>query len=148
VKIKLKHKMKKVILLFVAIVSLSSITSCSDDDEAAASLLGKWEYSQSGIAAGRQDVLFPYEHTEGCTKDFVQITATSYVDHSFFNDGGCEVDIETATYTRSGNTLTIGTGADAYSATIVTLNGNTLKLNVSSEDLPGITAVLVLTRVN
>lgn len=140
--------MKKVILLFVAIVSLSSITSCSDDDEAEASLVGKWEYSQAGISGGGQDLLLPYEHTEGCTKDFVQITATLYADHSFFNDGGCEEDIETSTYTRSGNTLTIGTGADAYTATIATLNGNTLRLNVSSEDLPGITAVLVLTRVN
>lgn len=139
--------MKKVILLFVAIVSLSSITSCSDDDEAA-SLVGKWQYSKEGVASNGQEVLVDYEHTEGCTKDFIQITATTVTDHSFFNDGECVEETFSTTYTRNGNTLTVGSGSEVTTAQIATLNGSTLKITFTDPDFPGVTDVTVYTRVN
>jgi len=142
--------MKKLILLFVACVSLTSITSCSsDDDNSSASLEGKWEYSKEGFASNGQEILTDYDHATGCNKDFIQITATTVSDHEFFNNGdGCEEDIFTVAYSRSGNTLTIGTGVDASVAQIVTLNGSTLKVKYTDEEFPGVEYIDVYTRVN
>lgn len=142
--------MKKLILLFVACISLTSITSCSkDDDGSSASLQGKWEYSKEGIGANGQEVLTDYEHTTGCNKDFIQITATTVTDHSFFNDGdGCQEETFSTSYTRNGNTLTTGSGADASVGEILTLDGSTLKVKYSDSDFPGVNFITVYKRVN
>jgi len=142
--------MKKLILLFVASISLTSITSCSkDDDNSSASLEGKWEYSKEGFATNGQEVLTDYDHTVGCSKDFIRITATTVADHSFFNDGdGCEEEIFTVSYTRNGNTITAGTGADAGVGQILILDGSTLKIKYSDEDFPGVDYITVYKRVN
>lgn len=140
--------MKKLILLFVAIVSLSSITSCSKDDDSDASLIGKWEYSKEGFSANGQEVLTDYEHTQGCSKDYIQITASTVTDHTFYNDGDCTEDTSTVNYSRNGNTLTVGTGSDSSVVQIVTLTGSTLKVTYTDSDLPGVLSVDVYTRVN
>lgn len=140
--------MKKIILLFVAIVSLSSITSCSNDDDNDASLIGKWQYTKEGISANGQEALTDYEHAEGCTKDYIQITATTVTDHTFYNDGDCTEDTFTVNYSRNGSTLTVGTGSDASVAQIATLTDTTLKITYTDSDFPGVLYVDVYTRVN
>lgn len=140
--------MKKIILLFVAIVSLSSITSCSNDDDNDASLIGKWQYTKEGISANGQEALTDYEHAEGCTKDYIQITATTVTDHTFYNDGDCTEDTFTVNYSRNGSTLTVGTGSDASVAQIATLTDTTLKITYSDSDFPGVLYVDVYTRIN
>ena len=140
--------MKKVILLFVAIVSLSSITSCSNDDDNDASLIGKWQYSKEGISSNGQEVLTDYEHTPGCSKDYIQITATTVTEHEFYDEGGCTEETFMTNYTRSGNTLTVGTGSDASVVQIATLTGSTLKITYTDSDFPGVLYVDVYTRVN
>jgi hypothetical protein len=140
--------MKKIILLFVAIVSLSSITSCSNDDDSDASLIGKWQYTKEGISANGQEALTDYEHAEGCTKDYIQITATTVTDHTFYNDGDCTEDTFTVNYSRNGSTLTVGTGSDASVAQIATLTDTTLKITYTDSDFPGVLYVDVYTRVN
>lgn len=140
--------MKKIILLFVAIVSLSSITSCSNDDDNDASLIGKWQYTKEGISANGQEALTDYEHAEGCTKDYIQITATTVTDHTFYNDGDCTEDTLTVNYSRNGSTLTVGTGSDASVAQIATLTDTTLKITYTDSDFPGVLYVDVYTRVN
>lgn len=143
--------MKKLILLFVACVSLTTITSCSkDDDSSSASLEGKWEWSKEGFSANGQEVLSNYEHTAGCSKDYIVITSTTVSDHTFESNGtgGCSEDIFNTTYTRSGNTLTVGTGALASTAQIASLTGSTLKITYADEDTPGLILIDVYTRVN
>ena len=140
--------MKKVILLFVAIVSLSSITSCSNDDDNDASLIGKWQYSKEGISSNGQEVLTDYEHTPGCSKDYIQITATTVTEHEFYDEGGCTEETFMTNYTRSGNTLTVGTGSDASVVQIATLTDSTLKITYTDSDFPGVLYVDVYTRVN
>lgn len=139
--------MKKIFLLAIAFVSFATVTSCDKDDDAQASLEGKWELSKTGIAGSGQEALTDYEHQEGCAKDFVMINATTFADHTFFGTT-CEEDITTATYTRSGNTLTVTEGTETYTMEIKTLDGNTLKLYATSPDLPGLTGVAVYTKAN
>lgn len=142
--------MKKLILLFVACVSLTSIISCSnDDDNSSASLLGKWEYSKEGFGANGIEELTDYEHTPGCNKDYVEITANQVSDYSYFDSGtGCTEDVYITPYTRNGNSITVGTGADTSTGTIVSLTNTTLKVKYSDPDFPGIDLIYVHTRVN
>ncbi|NDI98235.1 hypothetical protein GWA97_04025 [Flavobacterium sp. LaA7.5] len=130
--------MKKVFLFAAIAFAGLTITSCSsDDDGGGASIEGKWYYSEEGLSSGGQEVLQDYtDHEAGCEKDYIEfVEGGVFRDVDFFN-GECEFDTETSTWTRNGNTLTIGTGTDAESGTIATLSGSTLKITVS-ETLEG-----------
>lgn len=145
--------MKKLILLFVACVSLTSITSCSnDDDNSSASLEGKWEFSKYGYSFAGQEFLFDYEHTSGCTKDYIVFTSNTTTNHSFSSNGsgGCIEDIDNATYTRNGNVLTSN---DGESVEIASISNTTLKFKLlyegENEDIPdGAAGLIVLKRIN
>ena len=121
--------MKKLVL-FAAVLALG-VTSCSkDDDNKQAELAGKWEYAQEGGVVMGQEFLTPYEHTQGCTKDYMVLTASTVVDHSF-SGSICEEDIYTDTYTRNGNTLTLMIDGQPQIAEIVQLDNSTLKIKVT-----------------
>lgn len=143
--------MKRIILLFVACVSLSMITSCSKDDTSG-SLEGKWEYSKYGFGQNGQEFLFDYEHESGCTKDYIVLTNNTTTEHSFFNPGtGCEEEIYTSTFTRNGNFIT--TNEDGEVLEILNLTGSDLKLKYIPEDgddeIPsGGYGILTLKRIN
>lgn len=121
------NKMKKLVL-FVSVLALG-LTSCNKDDDGgtSAALEGNWEYSREGIAANGQEALTDYDHTDGCSKDYTVITATSVVDHSFGEN--CEEFLTTATYTRSGNTLTTTYEGQTFTSEILQLDGSTLKIS-------------------
>ena len=144
--------MKKIIVLFVTLVSLSAITSCSNDDDSnSGSLEGKWEFSKYGYSLAGQEFLFDYEHTSGCTKDYIVFTSNTTTNHSFSDIGsGCVEDIDNATYTRNGNVLTSNTGETIE---IVSISTTTLKFKLlyegENEDIPdGATALIVLKRID
>lgn len=139
--------MKKIFLLAIAFVSIATVTSCDKDDDAQASLEGKWEYSREGIAASGQEVLLDYEHETGCAKDFIMIDATTIADHSFFGTT-CEDDVVNSTYTRSGNTITETEDGVTIVSEIKTLDGSTLKVYTTDPDFEGVTLVTVYTRAN
>ncbi len=122
--------MKKLALLFVSVVTLG-ITSCSSDDKVTeAEFTGKWEYSQQGTVIAGQDVLTVYPHTQGCAKDYLQITPTTSVDHKFTTDE-CLEDTTTRTYTRSGNTITTTAAGQTITGEIVNLTATTLKIKTT-----------------
>ncbi|KAF2519410.1 hypothetical protein E0W68_03415 [Flavobacterium salilacus subsp. salilacus] len=125
--------MKKVFLLAAIAFAGLTITSCSsDDDGGSASIEGKWYYSEEGFSAVGQEDLSDYDdHEAGCEKDYIEfVEGGVFRDVDFFNSD-CEFDTETSTWTRNGNTLTIGTGTDAVTENIATLSGSTLKITVS-----------------
>jgi hypothetical protein len=141
--------MKKLVVLFLSVLTSGVLlTSCSDDDEAP-SIEGKWEFYQEGISLGGVEQLELYEHTPGCEKDFVELfSGGNYQDVFHFNEGeACVEDSSTGTWSRSGNSLTITSGGESNTATIVTLNDTTLKVSIT-EDLGGvpITAIVVFKR--
>ncbi len=130
--------MKKLALLFVAVLAVG-VTSCSkDDDAAAASLVGTWEYSKEGGIIQGQEVLTPYQHAAGCTKDFTVITATTIVDTDFYGTD-CFESTSTIPYTRNGNTITITEDGEVYTATIIQLDNTTLKIKGQEMTEGGIT---------
>ena len=123
--------MKKFALLFVAVLT-AGLTSCSkDDDNAQASLVGKWEYSKEGVSVNGIEQLENYDHSTGCDKDFSMITATAIIDHTF-EGSGCTEFLDNYTYTRSGNTITVTDdegGVQPFQ--ILQLDNSTLKTKTS-----------------
>lgn len=142
--------MKKLLILFLSVVGSGVLlTSCSDDDGDSGSIVGKWEFYQEGLSVGGVEELDLYEHTPGCEKDFVELfSGGNYQDVFYYNNGeGCTEDTSTGTWSRSGNSLTITSGGETNTATIVTLNSSTLKVSITEEfeGLP-ITAIIVFKR--
>ncbi len=138
--------MKKLALLFVSVLTIG-LTSCSSDDKVTeASFEGKWEYSQQGTVIAGQEVLTVYPHTQGCPKDYLQINATTSVDHKFTTDE-CLEDTTTRTYTRNGNTISTTAAGQTITGEIVNLTETTLKLK-SSQTVQGQTLsyIVVYTR--
>jgi hypothetical protein len=119
---------KLLLLSALTIVSLS-LTSCGDDDSdsTSGSIEGKWAYNQIGAKLNGKEQLidYPYNQT-GCDKDYIEVDATTikYASH----DTDCSVDIDSETYTKSGNTITTGTGEDAVTSKITKLTGSELKI--------------------
>ena len=119
--------MKKLALLFVAVLAVG-VTSCSKDDDAEqASLVGTWEYSKDGTIIQGQEILNNYNHAAGCAKDYSVITATTIIDHDFYGSDCTEGSYTTA-YTRNGNTISITEDGVVYAATILQLDNTTLKI--------------------
>lgn len=142
--------MKKIILLFVAVLGISStFVSCSKSDSSdSASIVGKWEFSKEGVIVNGQEVLTNYVHTTGCTKDYSQFfDNNTMVDHSFENPGtGCTEYLDSYTYVKNGNTLTLTQGTYSISTTIQTLSSSTLKVKFTDPDTSEV-YISVFTRI-
>lgn len=139
--------MRKLALLFISVITLAT-SSCGDDNQiTAAELIGKWEYSQRGTVIAGQEVLTVYNHTAGCTKDFIQISATTIVDHTFSTEE-CLENITTRSYTRSGNTITSTIQGQTVNAEIINLTQTSLKVK-TTQTVQGqnLSYVIVYTRV-
>ncbi len=123
--------MKKLALLFVAVLT-AGLTSCSkDDDKGQASLEGKWELSKEGPSVNGVESLENYMHATGCAKDFSMISATGIADHSF-EGTDCTEFLDNYTYTRSGNTITLKDEEnDTQVFEIMQLDNSTLKTKTS-----------------
>ena len=56
-----------------------SFYSCSKNDSSSetgtAALEGKWQYTKTGTKSNNQEILTNYQHTTGCTKDYIEILA-------------------------------------------------------------------------
>ncbi|MBY8963643.1 hypothetical protein KJK34_12840 [Flavobacterium sp. D11R37] len=126
--------MKKLLMVSALALAGLTFTACGSDDDggSSASLEGKWYFSKTGTAAGGQEVFIDYDHEEGCEKDYVEfVEGGVYRDVSHWSD--CETDVETDSWSRSGNTITIGEGADAVSGTIKKLTGSELRVSTTEE---------------
>lgn len=121
---------KLLLLSALTIVSLS-LTSCGDDDsDGGGNIIGKWAYDKEGMTASGHDVLQDYAfNQEGCEKDYIEFDATTFKDVSHESD--CTPDITSDPYTKSGNTITVGTGADAQTAKIAKVTGTDLRIETT-----------------
>jgi hypothetical protein len=133
--------MKKLKIVLFSVLALGlTLTSCGDDDSSSnntsGNLVGKWIYSQEKEGNGP---LTDYEHTEGCDKDYMEISAQEIKDAWFYKDGTeCVEESETATYTRNGNTLTVTEGGMSFSGKIEKLTATELEIS-STETEEGVT---------
>ncbi len=141
--------MKKLVVLFVSVFSISMFVSCnSDDDGGSAPIEGKWAFSKTGIVVDGQEVLIDYEHNElSCGKDYFEFLANGIMNDAYYflnADDECEVDVEAGTWTRNGNSITIDLGDDVDTATILSLTNSTLKIQYPDG---GINRVALFTRL-
>ncbi len=142
--------MKKLALLFVAVLAVG-VTSCSKDDDAAqAALEGKWEYSKEGTAALGLESLVDWDHTPGCDKDYDLITSTNVTVHYFYKDSNgttCSEETFSGAYTRNGNTITTNIGGEVHISEIVELSNTTLKIkNTQTEEGTAVDYITVYKR--
>ena len=126
---------KQLVMLFL--IATIGIVSCSkDDDGGEASIEGKWELFKNGTIISGNEELELYEHTEGCTKDYVEIkVGGTGSEHVFENNGtGCEDYDDTFTWTRNGNSLTLNYDGDVVTAEILGVTSTTLKIKFVDVD--------------
>jgi hypothetical protein len=136
-------KFKQLVLLFL-VASVTLVSCNKDDDEAAAALEGKWEYTQETNDVG---VLEAYQHTPGCNKDYTEILAGGTIrDYSYDENGsGCEEYIYSATWTRSGNNISVTDSGETFTSEITELTATTLKIK-STDPLDSSVFITVYTR--
>lgn len=128
--------MKKLVILFLSVLTTGFLmTSCSDDDEDSATIRieGKWEFYQVGYLIDGVEQLESYTHTPGCAEDFIDFKLGGNYEEVYYsnNGGGCEVERNTGSWSKSGDVLTITNEDNTFNATILTLNSTTLKASTT-----------------
>ncbi|HEY0091338.1 MAG TPA: lipocalin family protein [Flavobacterium sp.] len=130
--------MKK-ILLFVSILALS-LNSCNKDDDDEANvptvptgIMGEWKYSKEGMIINGDEMMANYEHTPGCSADFIEFQSGSIMKDHYFEEAqnGCDESIDIGSWSQNGNILTASFDGETITAEIVTLNSTTLKVKYS-----------------
>ena len=120
------------LLLFVG--ASIAFTACSSENssngDSSVNLIGKWENFQEGGIVNGQEVLFPYEHAVGCSKDNLQFLAGGiFKEYSYDNfNTPCELNLATGTWTRGGDVITISASGFTNNAEILILDATTLKV--------------------
>jgi Lipocalin-like domain len=143
--------MKKISVLLIAFVTLA-FSSCSSDDNgnSTASIVGKWEYTQTGEVIEGVEVLETYDHTAGCDKDYMEFKSDGTFDDVWYSNGtsGCTSDNDSGTWAQNGTTITTAYGEqDPEEGEILILNETTLKVRfVDTSEGMTETYVTVLTR--
>ena len=141
-------KFKKNILLLPLI--FFGLYSCSKSDPTpeavTVSIEGKWQYTKVGTITNNQEVLTDYQHTAGCTKDYIEILAGGVLKSHEFNNPNCQETISTGTWTKNNNSVTVSyPNQPTLNGEIMELTSTTLKEKFINS---GITDVEVLTRIN
>ncbi len=122
---------KQLVMLFL--VATVSLTSCNKDDNNDASIEGKWEYSQETNDEGN---LVAYEHSSGCDKDYTEfIAGGTFKDVYFYKDINlnCVQEVFNATWSRSGNMLTVTGSVGVNTVEILELTDSTLKIKSGTD---------------
>lgn len=115
------------IVLFSVLTMGLVLTSCSDDDnkgnDTSANLEGKWEFTREADVIDGQEEWADYEHMAGCTKDYIEVTATVVKD--FIYDGAeCTETVYEDAYVRNGNMIVM----DGVQMEILELTSTKLKI--------------------
>ncbi|MCK6607793.1 MAG: lipocalin family protein [Flavobacterium sp.] len=133
--------MKKRVLLFVSIVSLSlTFNSCSKDDDSSSStsgtIVGEWEFLKEGTIVSGTEFLSPFEHTSGCTKNYIEFKSNGMAEDYYYEkpSGSCVEYVDEATWTKEGNALSVNYGGgDFFDSEIMILNSTTLKIKFADD---------------
>ena len=133
--------MKKRVLLFVSIVSLSlTFNSCSKDDDSSSStsgtIVGEWEFLKEGTIVSGTEFLSPFEHTSGCTKNYIEFKSNGIAEDYYYEkpSGSCVEYVDEATWTKEGNALSVNYGGgDFFDSEIMILNSTTLKIKFADD---------------
>lgn len=131
--------MKKLKVLFLSLLALTTIVSCSKDDDndssTSASIEGKWEFTHEGETLTSLD---PAESEGNCGLDIYEyISGGAFKETDYYmNNEACTSDNDTGTWSKNGNTLTKNYTNDDEPITyeIIELSQTTLKLKEMDEE--------------
>lgn len=140
-------EIKNFVVLFV--VATMVLFSCDKKDDDAASIVGKWQYAKEGTIVNGSEVLVDYNHTPGCSKDYIEVIDGGVLKDVYYDSngaGGCDETIDTAAWTRNGNTLTVTAFGESSTVEISELTQTTLKVKYTDPS-DGTMYVTVHTRI-
>ncbi|WP_268845978.1 lipocalin family protein [Flavobacterium aestivum] len=141
--------MKKLSVLFVSVLALGmSFVSCSKDDDKEASIEGKWNYSTAAITTNGIEVPFNdyIDNQANCAKDYLELK-TAGVANSGEYSSDCKLTVDTGTWKKDGNKLTVVSDGESTSFEVVSVTDSTLKLKVSySEGGVALTVIVTLVK--
>lgn len=144
--------MKKLSILCLSALALGmTFTSCSKDDNEAASIEGKWtmeKYSYS-IDNGKTFTDEAPENTPGCSKDYVEVLAGGVFKTISYGDK-CVVDQSVGTWSQKENMLTTFIDGDTEVSNIESVTSTNLKLKstyTDSETKISIIAITAFTKI-
>lgn len=129
--------MKKIVVLFLAVLSLG-VVSCSSDDDSGASIHGKWYFNKVGFGT----FLIDYDHECTTQKDYFEFLASGILNEAN-HDVNCEASVESGTWAKTGNQLSISFDDEDLVFEIVELKKSTLKL---IGEVEGISVTATFTR--
>ena len=136
----------KKLLLMLSIMTFGLFSCNNDDSTPVSSIVGKWQYTKIGTITNNQEILNDYQHTSGCTKDYIEILSNNVIKSHEFDNPNCQETINTGTWNKTNNTLIlIFPNQPSINGEIMELSNTTLKTKFFN---PGITDVEVLTRIN
>ena len=131
--------MKKLKVLFLSLLALTTIVSCSKDDDndssTSASIEGKWEFTQEGESLTS---LEPAENEGNCGLDITEYISGGEFKETYYymNNEECKSYNDSGTWSKNGNTLTKKYTNDDEPDTyeIIELSQTTLKLKEIDEE--------------
>jgi len=134
---------KKILFLFMSILALGTVTSCSKEDDGAddddgSGITGKWYYYQQGMLMGSEEYLM--DAVEGCGDDYNYIELMSngtLKEVWYYNLGnGCTSETDTSgIWSKNGNNFTISYDGEVYmQGEIKILDDTTLKVQYSEAE--------------
>ncbi len=127
--------MKKLNVLFLSMLTLATITSCSNDDEKSASLVGNWEITQEGETLATLEAV---ENEGGCGPTIIQFSqgGTFSENGSEYYDSECNDYSDPGIWSKNDNTLTVkyNDNDETLSFEILELTNSTLKIKEVDEE--------------
>jgi hypothetical protein len=142
--------MKKLSILFVSVLALGmSFVSCSkdDDNEVAASVEGKWNYTSAALVAKGIEVPFDdfIDNQSGCAKDYIELKAAGVASSGEYSSD-CKLTVDAGTWVKNGNTLTIVSDGESVPYEVVSVTNSTMKLKISYNE-GGVALTVIVTFV-
>lgn len=133
-------KMKKQLKMFISVIVIIIVTSCSKDDDKVTepSIVGKWEFSKEvTYNESNQEALVDYTHRCETKKDYMQFESNAnYKDsHSTYN---CQSEENTFTYVFENGIVKLyndGT-LQSYTIRVKSLTSNELRIKYESSTSP------------
>ena len=125
----MKNALKLTALFLLVTLSFTSCNKSDDNDGSTTSgnIVGKWNFSKEGGIVNGQEVLGDYQHQTGCAKDNVEFKSNGSVVSTEYSTN-CAASTFTASYAKSGDTVTVTTSGDSTVLTILQLDSTTLKV--------------------
>jgi len=132
----------KLLYLFMSVLALGIVSSCSKEDDGDGDgdggqedslLVGKWYFYQQGQMVGGQELLSIYTHS-ACGKDYVNLKNNGVFEEVYFSEvgGGCNEEFDNSgrwEVDADGDEFTISYEGEVWiQGDIVILNETTLKV--------------------